>query len=96
MSTCPVCYTERAAAYFVCGHGLCKQCATLWFSKVNTCPMCRLDVGPSFCHIDALPYLDGKREILSKLEGYTCSYNKNVFITDMGVVSWVKKNVHIT
>jgi len=91
---CPVCYTEGASAYFVCGHGLCKNCAVRWLSFDDTCPMCRTRVGSEFVDIDALPSLARARELMSKLEGrYTCSYDTNVFITAPGIVSWVKKKI---
>lgn len=29
-----------------CAHSFCKQCTTSWLSFKNTCPLCRMIVGP--------------------------------------------------
>lgn len=93
---CPVCYTNPTSAYFVCGHGLCKTCAVRWLCSEDTCPMCRAVVGSEFVDVESIPTLDHARRVMASLEGrYTCSYDKNVFITGVGVVSWVKKNACI-
>lgn len=84
MSTCPVCYTRDASAYFVCGHGLCKRCAVRWLRCDDTCPMCRHVIEADVVDIGDLPDIDKKRHALMVLESerYTCTYNTNVFITD--------------
>ena len=40
---CPVCYCAVANCKLVCGHGLCRDCATSWYKKSDepNCPMCR-------------------------------------------------------
>ena len=40
---CPVCYCATANCKLVCGHGLCRDCATSWYKKSDepNCPMCR-------------------------------------------------------
>lgn len=93
---CPVCYERKLGAFFVCGHGLCKLCASRWFLTRDTCPVCRHDVGPSFCDADHVVHAEGERQKMLALgERYSLTFEKNLYITsDGGVVSWFKKNVH--
>jgi hypothetical protein len=96
MSTCPVCYDTKIGAFFVCGHGLCKSCAFRWFIVRDSCPVCREVVGSSFCDAVDLPHINRERARMMSLgKGYELSFDKNVFITSHGVVSWFKKNVHL-
>lgn len=39
---CPVCYENKVACQFTCGHGFCKDCTKMWYMKGKcSCPMCR-------------------------------------------------------
>jgi predicted amidophosphoribosyltransferase len=38
---CPVCYENKRFTTLKCGHTICKDCSTRWFSTKDTCPMCR-------------------------------------------------------
>lgn len=41
-SDCSICLTEGLRCVKIeCGHSLCIQCSSSWFSLRNTCPLCR-------------------------------------------------------
>ena len=56
---CPVCYCATASCKLVCGHGLCRDCATSWYKKSDepNCPMCREPM-----------YFKGMREVKNDME----------------------------
>ena len=56
---CPVCYCATASCKLVCGHGLCRDCATSWYKKSDepNCPMCREPM-----------YFRGMRQIKNEME----------------------------
>jgi len=45
---CPVCYDALAGVRLPCDHAICDGCATQWFRRQATCPMCRAQVGDPY------------------------------------------------
>ena len=44
MEECPVCYDVVATVDLKCTHKMCQGCATQWFQRSHTCPICRAPV----------------------------------------------------
>ena len=41
---CPVCYDAVSTVDLNCTHKMCQGCATQWFQRSPTCPVCRAPV----------------------------------------------------
>jgi len=52
---CPVCYDLVATVDLNCTHKMCQGCATQWFQRSPTCPICRAPVSHPDFRLAAIP-----------------------------------------
>ena len=52
---CPVCYDLVATVDLNCTHKMCQGCATQWFQRSHTCPVCRGPVSYPDLRLAAIP-----------------------------------------
>ena len=52
---CPVCYDLVATVDLNCTHKMCQGCATQWFQRSHTCPICREPVSYPDLRLAAIP-----------------------------------------
>ena len=52
---CPVCYDVVATVDLNCTHKMCQGCATQWFQRSPTCPICRAPVSHPDFRLAAIP-----------------------------------------
>ena len=52
---CPVCYDVVATVDLNCTHKMCQGCATQWFQRSPTCPVCRAHVSHTALRLAAIP-----------------------------------------
>ena len=52
---CPVCYDAVPTVSLNCTHKMCQGCATQWFQRSPTCPICRASVSHPDFSLAAIP-----------------------------------------